>query len=250
MNPISIALLVLALFQNSLDWGKRDWPGALGDLRAGKNYSHHYRSKNVKCPLCEKSFFAATLGSYSTMGCELDLKIKTYVSANPYLFDLWMCPKCNYCALSWEFQSIGDIKKLQEALKKPQLYDSYFDIPYSVLLQKAELCYATKEYSDNKWGEFYLYGAWVARDSKRSVEEKQFHLKAQERFKRAVETEKGKEQIKAAYLIGEIERRYGSLEVAKKHLNRAEGLATELKDQDLLEFIEASRNEIQKASKK
>jgi uncharacterized protein len=236
-------LVALACAQ---DWGTRDWPGAIEALKRGEAFSHHYEPAETACPLCAAKIRVAKIGTYSTSGKDLDFKVARYVSANPYLFTLWMCPSCNYCANAGTFEAKIDVEKTRAALGAPKVYGSYFDIPYSVLLRRAEQCAVANGTADGPLGWLYLYGAWVARDSEAVEAEKDFHRKAREKFEIVAGAGEGNERAAAAYLVGEIHRRYGERDKAKAWLDRAEAVAAEVKSANIPSWIEACRKELEK----
>ncbi len=248
MNMLTV-LIAAALFQDK-EWGPREWGDATKSLRKGENWSHHYIAEEGTCPLCSKTFAAAHVGTHTTAGVELDFKTKAYVSGNPYLFALWMCPTCNFCAWAGDFNPKTapklDAEKVKKALGEPKKYESYFDIPYSVLLKRAEQSYAARDFKDEAWAWLYLFGAWVARDSREKDVEKAYHAKAREKFEIVAEKGEGNNKAAAAYLVGEIHRRYGNKEKAKEWLDKAEKIAADVKSENIPDWIKSCREELEK----
>jgi hypothetical protein len=227
------------------DWGPREWVDATESLREGRSWSHHYRSVRVPCPLCETEFLAARLGSHSTLAPDLDFK-PNGLSADPLLFALWMCPTCGYSAFQEDFAH-PVTPEIRRALAGARRYESYFDIPYSALLRAAEACYGARSYPEWQWAWLYLYGAWVARDSARPVEERAYHEAAMRRFEALAGTETGEKRAEAAYVVAEIRRRHG-LPDASAWLDRAEEMAREADAEHLPSWIEACRKALEKGT--
>jgi len=232
------------------EWGKREWGRDTEMLRKGENPSMHYAAEQATCPVCSAKIRVAGMGlSYSSRGIDLDFKTSEYVSANPYLFALWMCPECNYAAKAEDFEKKVDPAKMKAALGKTSRYDSYFDIPYSALLRRAEQCYGLRDFSDEDWGWLYLYGAWVARDSKEAEAEREYHKKAQAKFVIVSEKGKGNARAAAAYLVGEIYRRQGERAKAVDWLAKAEKISEEVKSKNIPSWIKVCREEMDKPQK-
>jgi uncharacterized protein (DUF2225 family) len=227
------------------EWGKREWATAIESLRQGKDWSHHYAAEEATCPVCAVKVRLAGMGAaWTTGGADLDFKTSEYVSANPYLFNLWMCPKCNYCAYQGDFEKKVDVDKVRKALGSVKTYDSYFDIPYSALLRRAEQGYALQDWSDENWAWLYLYGAWVARDSKEAEAEKEYHKKTQAKFMVVSEKGKGNSRAAAAYLVAEIYRRQGEKAKALEWLAKAEKISEEVKSENIPGWIKRLREEM------
>lgn len=226
------------------DWGVRRWADAVESLREGHNWSQHYVSTEVTCGLCAKEFLAAGLDTYSTRSPDLDFK-PNGLSADPNLFALWMCPNCGYCAFAEDFADPKDPEPIRLAVSGSPVYGSYFDVPYSVLLRAAEKCYRARPYAAWDWAWLYLYGAWVARESERPAEEREYHGEARRRFEALAGTATGEKRAQAAYLVGEINRRYGRLDAARTWLDRAEQIAKDTKSDAVPSWIEACRKKME-----
>jgi uncharacterized protein len=251
---ISVLLTAAVLAQATPEWGERHWGTAFESLRDGEDWSHHYVAKKATCPNCSAEFAAASVGTHTTSGKELDFKIRKYVSANPYLFWLWMCPDCDYCGYAGTFDEPLDEEartKVRKALGPSEHFSSYFDVPFSVLLRRAEQCLVARGATEQELAWLLLYGAWMARDSKEPEHEKEFHRRARELFEVVAEQEtgevEGNDRAAAAYLVGEIHRRYGELDRAEVWLAKAEKIATEVASDNIPAWITACRTEIAKA---
>lgn len=249
MNAPAV-MIVIALMVHARIWGPREWGGVTTLLRNGECAGDHYVADEGTCPHCSEKFAAAHVATHSTIGRDLDFKIAEYISANPYLFWLWMCPSCNFCAWATDFDPEEvpklDAEKVKRALIEPMKFESYFDIPYSVLLERAEQSYSAREFTDEEWAWLYLYGAWVARDSERPDAERANHTKARERFEIVAEKGEGNSKASAAYLVGEIHRRYGDKRKAREWLDRAEKAAADVKSENSPAWIQACRAELEK----
>lgn len=233
---------LVAAQEQIVEWGTRDVPESIREKEADV---HHYYSLYATCPVCSEKFLAADLMVWSEYERDLDFKL-AQGTADTCLFALWMCPKCNYCTWRGEFEEKVDAEKIRKALASPVAYKSYFEIPYSALLRNAERCFEALSRTDQDWAWLLLYGAWVARDSRKSDIEKQFHLKAQARFEKVAEQGEGNAKAAAAYLVGEIHRRYGNKEKAYEWLDKAEKIAKEVKSENIPGWIERCRKELEK----
>jgi len=250
-NLIMTALL--ALQTPAMEWGERAWSSAVDSLRKGEDWGHHYEAEKASCPACGEGFQVASVGTYTTSGKDLDFKTRDYVSANPYLFWLWMCPKCNYCAYSNGFDEPLDDEgreKVSKALGPPTKFESYFDIPFSVLLRRAEQCMKVRGASDDDMAWLFLYGAWMARDSEQPEAEKEYHRRARERFEIVAEKGEGNDRAAAAYLVAEIHRRHGDVGKAKPWLDKAEKIAAEVASKNIPDWVKRCREEIEAGEKR
>ncbi len=246
MQTIAGILLLAAVLPQEKEWGERDWPGAIEALKAGEDFSHHYVATEAVCPLCAAKVRVANLGSYTTSGKDLDFKVARYVSANPYLFRLWMCPTCNYCAQAADFEKKIDVEKTKKAIGEPRKYATYFDIPYAALLRRAEQCGDANGWTPSQRAWLLLYGVWVARDSKAVEAEKAYLGRAREAFEVVAKKGEGDERAAAAYLVGELYRRLGDPEKAAVSLDKAEAVAAEVKSENIPSWIKACREELRK----
>ncbi|GAB6168108.1 DUF2225 domain-containing protein [Clostridium carnis] len=87
--------------------------------------------KDVKCPICNKSFKtpAVKVNSYRKISTDSDFFIR-YSIINPYFYDVWLCPYCGYAAMKAEFSKIRSFQKdlVKEKISSKWVGREYNDI--------------------------------------------------------------------------------------------------------------------------
>ncbi len=261
---LTATLLLAIVVQADKPWGPRDYENkvlaeykAVERLREGKDYIYFDEKKRPKavfsaweaiCPVCDNKFKVGRTGDLREGPHELDGKVSVYVLGNRYLFQFWMCPKCNYCADWSVFENRVDAKVIKAAIPAPKEYASYFEIQYSDIVKRAEQCLVACKTEAYAMAQFYLYGAWVAKDSGEKEAAKEYYAKAREQFVAVVETEIGtpKQKAFAAFFAGESSRQIGEPDVAVKHLDNSLKLAQAENMSDLIDRVVRCREQIKK----
>ena len=65
-------------------------------------------SKSYECPICSKQFKVRTVkaGRARLLGSDVDLRPR-YENVDVLKYDVILCPRCGYAALSWVFEFIA-----------------------------------------------------------------------------------------------------------------------------------------------
>ena len=209
------------------DWGERDYAGeAAAVLREGRDYPAKQRERlfeswNVTCPICDYKFGTARAGKGTVRGAvELDGR-ETFVAGNDHLFRYWMCPACNFCdkAETFENRRASGVTNLK-GCAPPKRYASYFDIPYSEILRRAEQWLIAQKKSDAELADFYLYGVWVATECANDQAARYYRSMARARFLDAYHFEP---TAQSAFLAAELMRQLGDAHGAESWHTVAEG---------------------------
>lgn len=201
-------------------------------------------SKSYTCPVCDTEFRSKTvkIGKAKLIGTDLDLRPK-YEIVDSLKYDVILCPKCGYAALSRYFQYIA---APQAKLIKANISSKFHNNPpkgdiytYDEAIERYKLALANAVVKRSRSSEkayICLKLAWVVRgkaeslDSKApdyEVQKKQCEEEEDELLKNALEgflaarqTEAfpmcGMDEATVDYLISVISMRFNQLDVAAK----------------------------------
>lgn len=83
-----------------------------------------FLAKDVTCPICLNRFKATSIRASKCIpsGKDTDFR-QIYNGLTPYLYDIWVCPECNYSSPKSVFDEVkpGEIKKIAEVLASSNL---------------------------------------------------------------------------------------------------------------------------------
>lgn len=200
--------------------------------------------KTQNCPLCDTEFKSKTvkIGKAKLIGTDLDLRPK-YENIDMLKYDVIICPKCGYAALSryFKFLTAAQAKKISEKISRtflaPEEKGAIFT--YEEALERYKLTLANAIVKQTKASEkayICLKTAWLLRgqyenldkndpDYKKKSEEIQaseneFLRSAMEGFLAARQAESypmcGMDESTVDYLIAVMALRFDQLDVASK----------------------------------
>lgn len=209
--------------------------------------------KEVNCPVCKQNFKvkAVKVNAPRIHSKDTDFFIK-YSVISPYLYDIWLCPSCGYCAMKADFTKIKSYQiplVIQGITPKwrgknyPEIYDENIAIErYKLALLNAVIM----ESKDSTKSMICLKIAWMYRILKDSTNESIFLERALEGFNRAYQTEDfpmyGMHRFSLIYLLGELCRRLNKDDEAMKWFSKVittPSTPTKIKDmaRDMRELI-------------
>lgn len=200
--------------------------------------------RNYTCPVCDSSFPSKTVksGKSKLVGTDPDLRAK-YDIIDPVKYDVVLCPKCGYAALSRFFDKITQpqAKLIKEKISPTVQITEYNDPIYSYkeALERYKLALVNavvkKAHSSEK-AYICLKSAWVARGYRESLEadvnadskliadlakqEDEFLQNAYKGFAEARQNEGypmcGMDEITVDYLLAVLAARYKKYDVASR----------------------------------
>ena len=202
--------------------------------------------RSLLCPVCNNHINVRTLksGKVRLVKTELDLR-PIYNGFEPSFYDVVVCNICGYAALNRSFKKISGkqaelikekISSRYNGSKYPEIYD------YEIAIERHKMALLNAIVGNGKNSEkayICLRIAWLYRGWKEELleEEKEndkttkcdqfeieFITKAFEGFEKAIQEERfptmGFDESTMEYLIGELARKLGKYDVAKKYIGR------------------------------
>ena len=135
--------------------------------------------KKYDCPVCASAFTSKAVRSGKTrlLGTDVDLRAR-YEGIDMNKYDVVMCPKCGYAALSRFFSDLTKVQaglireKLGGTIKVPVYNDPIYTYPearkrYTLALANA----AVKRAKAGEMAYIYLKSGWLARSYRESMQE-------------------------------------------------------------------------------
>ncbi|MGL4741206.1 MAG: DUF2225 domain-containing protein [Sarcina sp.] len=186
--------------------------------------------KTIYCPVCENLFKARTIRAKTARILEKDSDFfLRYKTINPYFYDVLICPSCGYSALKIDFDKIHDKQKeLVKIYITPRWnHKNFLDIyDINVALERYKLALITASTINKKNSTkamICLKIAWMYRLLEDSKSEQIFLEKALSNFELAFFNEQlpvyEMQKTTLLYLIGELHRRLGNLDIALKNFS-------------------------------
>ena len=187
--------------------------------------------KKVKCPVCNQEFTTKKVRISKLKLIKQDPDFMPYYEQeNPIKYNIFICPNCGYAAIEDKFDSISIRKKdiiLREITSKwnKRSYGDIRTIEQSIELHKIAIYIGQLlEYSRIELGILTLNLAWLYRLNNDIEQEMRFLRLTRAFFEEAYYKESlssvNMDEMKLAYLIGEINRRLGDKEKAIKWFNK------------------------------
>lgn len=179
--------------------------------------------KKVNCPICKNEF---TTKKVKTSALRIDKRDSDlcvhYKTVNPYLYSVWVCPKCGYSAMESKFNSIKKyhhsiISENITSLWKPRDYGKERSIYEAIQTHKL----AIHEGNVLNWEKSYIGGlalrlSWLYRLKGDKTLETKFQKYAliifTDCFSKEVFPMAGMDSASMAYVIGELNRRFKNYE--------------------------------------
>ena len=214
---------------------------------AGSNADKLF-DKKYTCPICENNFTAKTVRSGKTRMIRTDMDLRNvYEDIEPLKYDVILCPKCGYAALSRFFPNVTNVqqKYISEKITpnfKP-LQDDGDDYTYEQALARYKIAFANAVVKMAKFSEgayLSLKTAWIYRSYKESLDremagyetkyekldilEKENLRKAYDYFVKAVQTEEfpmcGMDEPTVDYIIAVLAMEFGDYFDSSKLLSK------------------------------
>lgn len=185
--------------------------------------------KKVKCPVCNNSFNSKKVRISKLRLLKRDEDFLSYYKdINPLLYNIFVCPNCGYAAREERFNKISfrDREKVLERVSKRWNKRSYGTIrsmkeaieTYKLALYIGEIL----NYKNLELANLCLNIAWLYRMGE-NKEEYRFLNLSKNLFEKAYSKESmigyNMDELKLAYLIGELNRRLGNKSEAIKWFN-------------------------------
>lgn len=214
--------------------------------------------KTMTCPVCENEFKTRAIrkGKTRFMGSDIDLR-SIYDPINPDYYDVIICNKCGYSAISINFNHIGyrQAQLITDNISlrfTPKKYPSVFDVDTAIERYKLALLNSiTKKGKAGEKAYICLKIGWFYREKKDTENEIKYLKSAVEGFEQAFTTENfpicGLDEATLLYIMSAIYFRLGSTDECKKILGRVivrRDLPERLKKkaEDLRELVKKQEN--------
>ncbi|MDE7326680.1 MAG: DUF2225 domain-containing protein [Lachnospiraceae bacterium] len=223
-------------------------PQAAAAVKPEINEADLIFDKNYTCPVCEKEFKAKAIrtGKIKLVAADSDLRPK-YQSVDSLKYDVIACPTCGYAALNryFNYMTSGQAKLIKQNISMSfrGLGQESDIVTYDSAIMKHKLALANTVVKRAKASEkayTCLKTAWVLRgkaenlpedtpDYKKvqeelAVEEREFLQNAYDGFMEAFPKEVfpmcGMDENTVCYLVGELARRTGHIDDAKRWVAR------------------------------
>lgn len=232
--------------------------------------------KKYTCPICENEFTAKTVksGKARLIKTEIDLR-NVYEGIEPLKYDIILCPKCGYAALSRFFPTVTAV---QEKYITEKITPNYKHIPetgdeytFELALNRYNIAFANAVVKVAKASEgayLSLKSGWLCRSYKESLDpetegyqesfqrietmEKDYLKRAYDLFVKAVQSESfpmcGMDENTVDYLLAALAMEFGDYFDASKLLSKlitSYSVSNRLKDKarDAKEVLQAKMKE-------
>lgn len=183
--------------------------------------------KTTNCPVCGNDFKSRVVktGKARLISKDTDL-MPRYQNINPLFYDIYICPKCGYAAMSRFFNNIKEhqaelIKQKISSKFHAKTYPLIYDVDIAIERYKLSLLNSlVKNAKTSEKAYTCLKLAWLYRIKENSGEETKFIQQAYIGLKEAYEKESfpicGMDSYTYMYLIGELARKLGDNSEALK----------------------------------
>jgi uncharacterized protein len=187
--------------------------------------------KSYRCPICSSDFKSQTvkIGKARLVSKDTDL-MPRYESINPLFYDVVICQKCGYSALSKYFEKIKEeqislIKSKITPNFKSKIYPEIYDLDIAIERYKLTLLNAViKNTRNSEKAYICLKIGWLYRLKQDKQNELKFLEQSYIGFKEAYGKEAfpicGMDSFTLMYLIGELARRLGNNDEALQWLGK------------------------------
>lgn len=203
--------------------------------------------KSYTCPVCDHEFKSKMVrtGKVRLVGADTDLR-PIYQGVDSLKYDAVLCPKCGYAALNRYFNFImsAQAKNIKEKISATFKYQKEsgktYDYEDAIMRHKMALLNTVVKNGKNSERAYTcLKLAWLIRGKREKMvqgeyqkqeveemaaEEKELLTNAFEGFEAAFGTEDfpmcGMDQYTMMYLLGELARRIGKTEEAKRYVSK------------------------------
>lgn len=212
-----------------------------------------------ECPICKKQITVTKVRSRLTM-VKQDSDFCTYYrEINPSYYNVWVCNQCGYAAQDTTFSELSTAAedKIRKFLTGRQVNVNYSGTrtrdqaiaTYKLAIFFAELIAA----QHSRLAALYIRLAWLYREGEQHQEEQLAMNKAREHYEQTLLRERfpigNMSQITVEYLIGELLRRTGKLDIALSYLGKVVGNPLAKLEKRVLEMAKAAWHEAREAKK-
>lgn len=210
--------------------------------------------KTLTCPICQNQIKAPFVKSsaISVERRDTDLCVH-YKGTNPLFYDVIICGECGYAAVSKNFGKLTkwDIESIKEKIQSKWVKRGIpfeRDVDAAINLYKLALITATSKQKVNRFevAGILLRLSWLYRLKADEQKELEFQKLALQTYKEAFEKDEGiSDEIDSAtvmYLIGELSRRTGDLQEARKWFSK---LISSKEARNNPHVLELARDQIQ-----
>ncbi|WP_312197594.1 DUF2225 domain-containing protein [Anaerospora hongkongensis] len=185
------------------------------------------------CPICKKTFAATMARSRLTMIKQDSDYCTYYKEVNPNFYAIWVCPHCGYAAMDTYFaeQTAAAVEKIRAFLTGREVnvnFSGRRTREQAIATYKLAIFYAELSSAQNsRLGALYLRLAWLYREGEEQEQEQLALDKARTYYEQALLKERlpigNMSQMALEYLIGELLRRTGKVDMALTYLGKVVG---------------------------
>ena len=185
------------------------------------------------CPICKKTFAATMARSRLTMIKQDSDYCTYYKEVNPNFYAIWVCPHCGYAAMDTYFaeQTAAAVEKIRAFLTGREVnvnFSGRRTREQAIATYKLAIFYAELSSAPNsRLGALYLRLAWLYREGEEQEQEQLALDKARTYYEQALLKERlpigNMSQMALEYLIGELLRRTGKVDMALTYLGKVVG---------------------------
>lgn len=185
------------------------------------------------CPICKKTFAATMARSRLTMIKQDSDYCTYYKEVNPNFYAIWVCPHCGYAAMDTYFaeQTAAAVEKIRAFLTGREVnvnFSGRRTREQAIATYKLAIFYAELSCAQNsRLGALYLRLAWLYREGEEQEQEQLALDKARTYYEQALLKERlpigNMSQMALEYLIGELLRRTGKVDMALTYLGKVVG---------------------------
>lgn len=200
-------------------------------LKKATNPEDLLYDKSINCPVCGNNFKSRAVksGKVRLISKDSDL-MPRYQPINPIYYDIHICPRCGYAAMSKFFDKIKEhqanlIKEKISPRFNAKKYPSIYDLDIAIERYKLSLLNSlVKNAKSSEKAYTCLKLGWLYRIKEDTTGENKFIQQACIGFKEAYEKESfpicGMDSYTYMYLLGELSRKIGDNSEAIKWFGR------------------------------
>jgi len=201
--------------------------------------------ETLHCPVCGTEFETSIVASTNQMGAHTDFRPVT-MGVQAFFFFVHTCPECFFSANRETFDDEIDEHTKTEIRKEMLQWKEKLSLlepspAYKYLL--AALCAEMMDLARTTIADLYLRGAWSAAEEQLSDLEEKMRRSAAERYieglaRGEVDEE---EEAQVTYLIGELLRRVGEVDEARKWFKKVE---SKVKDESEYWLVRSAKQQM------
>lgn len=209
--------------------------------------NEHLYEKEMKCPICSKSFKVTKVKAKGCKVASRDTDFCVYYEGlNPLFYDVWICENCGYAAQAEKFEGItgNDSRKIASTIT-PRWNKRSFNGERTVeqAIETFKLALINLQVRGAKSSEFAkvcVRIAWLYRAKKEEEKELEFLRYALKHYTDTYEKERFPvdklDEFTCMYMIAELHRRVGNNEESIKWFSRLISSPDARKNGNLIEM--------------